>query len=390
MSKKLAVILTSIALTMPFLTKAQTPTNSFRVVNAAVPFLTISPDSRGAALGDAGVASAPDANAIYWNTAKLAYIDKSIGGGLSLVPWLGALGIKDMYLVNGSFFKKVGKSQAVTANLNYFSQGLIQFTTNTGASAGDFQSREFAITAGYATKLAQDFSMGLNIKYINSNLIGDQVVNNQASKPGSTVAGDISFFYKKDRPTANIERGVSTSYGLVFQNIGGKINYGRDFEYFIPANLKIGTNINIRPDLHNSFNILLDFNKLLVPTPTATGSIPDIGAMNAIFKSFNDAPDGFKEEMREVMTSFGVEYNYDNILAIRGGYFFEAQSKGGRKYVTGGLGLRLMDSFSFDAAYLIPTASGSPLANTWRISLLFDLKNKNLAAVEDDVQMIER
>lgn len=389
MSKKLAVILTSIALTMPFLTKAQTPTNNFRVVNAAVPFLTISPDSRGAALGDAGVASAPDANAIYWNTAKLAYIDKSIGGSFSYAPWLRDL-TNDMGLLNASFFKKLGKSQAITANLNYFNQGLIQFTTNTGASAGDFQSREFAITAGYATKLAQDFSMGLNIKYINSNLIGTQVVNNQASKPGSTVAGDISFFYKKDRPTANVERGVSPSFGLVFQNIGGKINYGRDFEYFIPADLKIGTNINIRPDLHNSFNILVDFNKLLVPTPTADGKIPDIGSMNAIFSSFNDAPDGFKEEMREVMTSFGLEYNYDNLLAIRGGYFFEAQSKGGRKYVTTGLGLRLRDSYSLDLAYLIPTASGSPLANTWRISLLFDLKNKKLAAVEDDVEMIEK
>jgi Type IX secretion system protein PorV len=389
MSKKLAVILTSIALTMPFLTKAQTPTNSFRVVNAAVPFLTISPDSRGAALGDAGVASAPDANAIYWNTAKLAYIDKSIGGSFSYAPWLRDL-TNDMGLLNASFFKKVGKSQALTANLNYFNQGLIQFTTNTGASAGDFQSREFAITVGYATKLAQDFSMGVNMKYINSNLIGTQVVNNQASKPGSTVAGDISFFYKKDRPTANVERGVSPSFGLVFQNIGGKINYGRDFEYFIPANLKIGTNINIRPDLHNSFNILVDFNKLLVPTPTADGKIPDIGSMNAIFSSFNDAPDGFKEEMREVMTSFGLEYNYDNLLAIRGGYFFEAQSKGGRKYVTTGLGLRLRDSYSLDLAYLIPTASGSPLANTWRISLLFDLKNKKLAAVEDDVEMIEK
>jgi hypothetical protein len=302
-------------------------------------------------------------------------MDKEQGASLSYAPWLRNL-TGDMGLINVTYFKKVNKTQALTVGINYFNQGLIQFTTNTGASAGDFQSREFAITGGYTTKLMQDLSMGVNIKYINSNLIGNQVVNGQASKPGSSVAGDISFFYKKDRPTQQFNRGVSASYGLVFQNVGGKINYGSNMTYYLPANMKLGTAITIRSDMHNAFNLLFDVNKLMVPTPQLDGTIPDLGAIEGVFRSFSDAPDGFSEELREYNISAGVEYLYENLLALRGGYFFEPNSKGGRRYFTTGLGFRLKENYGLDLAYLIPTTTGSPLANTWRLSFIFDIKGK--------------
>lgn len=386
MNKKSVVLVVCTLFFLPDLVSGQSSriTNNYRVVNAAVPFLSISPDSRAAAMGDAGVASSPDANSIYWNTAKLAFMDNETGGSLSYAPWLRNL-TGDMGLVNATYFKKLNKTQALTFGVNYFNQGMIQFTTNTGASAGDFQSREFALTAGYTTKLMQDLSMGLNIKYINSNLIGNQVINNQASKPGNTVASDISFYYKKDRPNQKFERGTDVAYGLVFQNVGGKINYGTNFQYFIPANMKLGTAINIRPDVHNAFTILLDFNKLLVPTPQADGTIPDVGAIQGIFTSFSDAPDGFSEELREINISGGIEYMYENLLALRAGYFFEPASKGNRKYVTTGLGFKLRDMYGIDLAYLVPTgAAGSPLANTWRLSFNFDLKGRRAAVAPSD------
>lgn len=388
MNKKIVVLLACNLFLASQVVRAQAISNDYRVVNAAVPFMTFSPDSRHAALGDAGVASSPDANAIYWNTAKLAFIEKEQGASLSYAPWLRNL-TGDMGLINANYYKKVNKTQALTVGINYFNQGLIQFTTNTGASAGDFQSRELAITGGYTTKLTQDFAMGINIKYINSNLIGNQVVNGQASKPGSSVAGDISFFYKKDRPTQQVERGISTSYGLVFQNVGGKINYGTDMTYFLPANMKLGTNINIRPDAHNAFNLLFDVNKLMVPTPQKDGTIPDLGAIEAVFKSFGDAPDGFSEELREYNISAGVEYLYENLLALRGGYFFEANSKGGRRYFTTGLGFRLKENYGLDLAYLIPTTQASPLANTWRLSFIFDIKGKLDRSPGEDVSTEE-
>lgn len=384
MNKRIVAFFASTMLTLPFFVQAQAITKNYRVVNSAVPFLTISPDSRAAAMGDAGVASSPDANSIYWNTAKLAYIDKSNGFSLSYAPWLRDL-TNDMGLINATYFAKVNKNSALSVNLNYFNQGLIQFTSNTGASQGDFQSREFAITGGYGMKLAQDFSMGINVKYIRSMLLDQGKFENY--NPGSTVASDIGFYYRKDRPTQSQERGVKASYGLVFQNVGGKINYGRGLTYFIPANLKIGTGIEIHPDFHNTFTILLDANKLMVPTPQADGTIPDVGAMQGIFTSFGDAPDGMREELREVMLSGGFEYRYENLFALRGGYFYEANTKGGRRYYTAGVGLKIKDSYGLDLAYLIPTTSGSPLANTWRFTFIFDIKNKNLRAPENDISI---
>jgi hypothetical protein len=349
--------------------------NSYRLVSSAVPFLTISPDSRAAAMGDAGAASSPDANSIYWNTSKLAFADQDAAINFSYAPWLRDL-VGDMGLINASGYKKVGEGKALTFGFTYFDQGEIQFTTNTGQNIGEpFNSREFAMAAGYAMKLGQDFSAGINLKFINSNLTGNQVVNNQASKPAKTAAADLSFYYHKDRPSEDVKK-TDFAFGLNLSNIGGKVNYGLDKEYFLPMNIKLGTAFTLTPDLQNKFNFLLDFNKLLVPTPQIDGSLPSYSTMQAVFKSFGDAPDGFGEEMREITTSLGVEYIYENLLAVRAGYFFEPISKGGRKYVTLGAGVKLKEQYGLDLAYLIPTTSDNPLANTWRISLNLNLPQK--------------
>ncbi|MFT5883699.1 MAG: hypothetical protein ACI9IP_000140 [Arcticibacterium sp.] len=364
---------------LPLLTIGQnTPIESNRLVSSAVPFLTISPDSRSAALGDAGVASTPDANSIYWNTAKLAFSESNAGVNASYAPWLRDL-VGDMGLINISGFKHIGEGKAITAGLTYFDQGEIQFTTNTGQNIGDpFNSKEFALAVGYAMKLGQDFSAGLNLKFINSNLTGSQVINNQASKPAKTAAADLSLYYHKDRPTDELKK-TDFAFGLNLSNVGGKVNYGLDKEYFLPMNLKIGTQFTLTPDAQNRFNFLLDFNKLLVPTPQSDGSIPEYGTVESIFKSFGDAPDGVGEEMREITSSLGAEYIYDNLLAVRAGYFFEPVQKGGRKYVTLGAGVKLKELYGIDLAYLIPTNAGNPLANTWRISLNFGLPTREVS-----------
>lgn len=362
----------------PSILFGQALTNDYRIVSSAVPFLTISPDSRAAAMGDAGVASSPDVNSVYWNTAKLAFIEESAGANFSYAPWLRDL-VGDMGLLNLSGYKNLGEGKAITGGFTYFNQGLIEFTTNTGADAGSFQSREFALALGYAMKLGQDFSAGINLKYINSNLIGSQAINNQTSKPARSAAADLSFYYHKDRPTDELKK-TDIAFGVTLSNIGGKVNYGYEKEYFLPMNLKIGTCFTLTPDAQNKFNFLVDFNKLLVPTPQEDGALPEYGTLEAIFKSFGDAPGGFQEEMREITSSIGAEYIYENLLAVRAGYFFEPVSKGGRKYVTVGAGLKLKEQYGLDLAYLIPTTSGNPLANTWRLTLNINLPQKAITS----------
>ena len=382
MKRKLVAALASVALINSLTSQAQVT----RTLSPSVPFLTISPDSRAAAMGDAGVASSPDANSIYWNTAKLAFIDKNLGTTVSYTPWLRDL-VDDMGLLNAGGFMKIDKNSAFGASMTYFNQGEIQFTTATGQPNGTFQSRDLNITAGYSRKIGRDFSTGINIKYIHSNLIGAQVVNGIASKPANNVAGDLSFFYTNEKPSAkNKDRGTRYSAGAVISNIGGKINYGRG-AFYIPTNLKVGGAINFKIDAHNQFNFLLDANKLLIPTPPlrdnngaiVKGRDPETtGVIAGIFGSFSDAPDGFKEELREVTLSTGIEYWYNNFFALRGGYFMESNAKGGNKYVTTGLGFKI-SNYNLDLAYLVPTSQGSPLSNTWRITLIFDLDAKKVS-----------
>lgn len=366
---------------------AQSQPKNYTVVTTAVPFLSLTPDSKAAAMGDAGVASSPDANALYWNTAKLAYAENKFGSSFSYAPWLRDI-VQDMGIMTANAYYKVSDKQAIGAGITYFDQGDIQFTNAFGANLDKFHSKEYAITVGISQKLSSDFSMGLNMKFINSNLVGNTIINGQAGKPGRTGAIDLGFYYNKTRPTdGNSDKPKKTDfdYGVVIQNIGGKVNYGFG-QYFIPANLKIGTKISHRPDELNTFTFLLDFNKLLVPTPKENTPITDKSIFSTMFTSWTDAPNGVKEELSEVMTSIGAEYSYADLISLRTGYFYESPDKGGRQYFTTGFGITLKDIYKLDMAYLIPTNSGNPLANTWRISLNIGLSSKKAAETGRDIE----
>lgn len=362
---------------------AQTKTKDYQVVTTAVPFLILTPDSKSAAMGDAGVASTPDANAMYWNTSKLAFTENKYGVSFSYAPWLRDI-VQDMGLMSANGYYKVSDKQTIGASVTYFDQGDIQFTNIYGDFLEQFHSKEFSLALGIAQKLNSDFSMGLNLKFINSNLVGNTVVNGQAGKPGRTGAIDVGFYYNKNRPTdknADKPKKLDVDYGVVLQNLGGKVNYGFG-EYFIPANLKLGTKISHKPDDLNTFTFLLDINKLLVPTPVANTPPSEKSIFSTMFSSWTDAPGGFSEEIQEVMGSVGAEYSYADLIALRTGYFYEATNKGGRQYFTTGFGITLKDIYKLDMAYLIPTKAGNPLANTWRISLNIGIPTKNLKSRE--------
>ncbi|MCA0366000.1 MAG: type IX secretion system outer membrane channel protein PorV [Bacteroidetes bacterium] len=363
-------------LCFPAFVQAQAITKDYTVVTTAVPFMTLSPDSKAASMGDAGVASAPDANSVFWNTAKLAFTENKMGASFSYAPWLRDI-VGDMGLMSLQGYYRLNSKQSFGYGVTYFNQGLIEFTTANAEPAGNFQSREFNITAGFSQKLNASLSTGLNMKFINSNLVGTLVTGNQAGKPGRTAAFDFGIYYNKTRPTdktGDNPKKVDMDFGVVVQNIGGKVNYGFS-QYFIPANLKLGTKITLKPDDLNAFNFLVDFNKLLVPTPKPEDNISDITVFKSIFSSFADAPGGFEEELKEVMASLGAEYTYSDLIALRAGYFHESKYKGSRQYFTAGFGLSLKEIYRIDLAYLIPTTSGNPLANSWRISLNVKLPN---------------
>lgn len=343
-------------------------------ITTAVPFLAISPDARHAALGDAGVATSADANAAYWNAAKLVFIDKKFGGSGSYTPWLGKI-INDMSVFYGSYFYKLNREQAVAVGMKYFDLGEINFTDNQANSLGDFNPREFAFDATYSRMLSEELSVGLAGRYIYSNLTG--AFSGIDAKPGNSVAADIGVYYRKELKSS---KPSTLSLGATITNIGAKISYtDLDNRDFIPTNLRLGSAFTTQVDPMNSFTFTLDFNKLLVPTPPlrdannniVKGKDPDRSLLSGMFGSFNDAPNGAKEEFQEIMTSAGVEYWYNETFAARVGYFNEAKNKGNRKYMTLGLGFR-KNIFGIDVAYLVPTNKREhPLAETIRFTLLF-------------------
>ena len=369
------------ALTVCFATVAYGQTlvsgqlNSGRIPTPTMLFLNVAPDARSAAMGDAGVAISSDVNAIYWNPAKLASADKDLGFAISYTPWLRNL-VNDMALYNIAGYKKTAKDQAFGFSINYFDQGLFQATLANGTSAGNFNSKEYALSLTHARKLSNTLSLGINLKYINSNLLGNYQGTSGtgvAMKPAQTVAADIALYWN-----TNSEKNWKYTYGLVLSNISGKVSYGGAEKNFIPTNLRAGVAAVKEIDDKNKLTLTLDFNKLMVPTPQSidangnkVGTDPTTtSAIGGIFGSLFDAPDGFGEELKEVTASLGAEYLYNNTFAIRGGYFNESSMKGDRKYFTMGVGFKLDQKYGFDFAYLVPTGSSSPLANTLRISLL--------------------
>ncbi|MEP7168287.1 MAG: type IX secretion system outer membrane channel protein PorV [Bacteroidota bacterium] len=350
-------------------------------ITTAVPFLMISPDARAGGMGDAGAASSPDASSIHWNGAKLAFMEKNMGFEVSYTPWLRQL-VSDINLSYVTGYKKLNNGQSIGASLRYFSLGKIGFTDNADNSIGDFSPHEYAVDLAYARKLSDNFSGGVTLRYIHSNLTGGVTVESNTSKSGNTVAADISGYYQKEIHPGKKE--ASLGIGFAINNLGAKISYTQTGEKdFIPSNLRIGPSLKIKLNEYNDLTFLFDVNKLLVPTPPKyttdsasgeqiiLGKSSDVSVSKGFFQSFCDAPGGLSEEIKEFNLCGGLEYWYDKQFAFRAGYFFESASKGNRKYFTLGAGIKY-STFGLDFAYLVPTQQHNPLENTLRFSLSFN------------------
>ncbi len=347
-------------------------------VVSAVPFLRINPDARGGAMGDAGVALSPDANALHYNASRLAFSEEDLALSATYTPWLQALGLNDVYLAYLGGFKKLDANQAVGASLRYFSLGDIQYTDENNTQLGVGKPNEFEVALAYTRRLTQNFGLSITAKYINSNLASGQQSGGQIIEVGQAFAADLGFNFRSEPigPSGNI-----LSVGAAITNIGNKITYTQDtIRDFLPANLGIGAAYTFNLDQYNQITVTAETNKLLVPTPCDGSSkckrtqqqINDLSPITGILGSFNDAPDGFGEELREFTFSVGAEYWYAQQFAVRAGYFHEDQTKGGRRYITTGLGLKY-NIFGINLSYLVPTGNQrNPLDNTLRFSLLFD------------------
>lgn len=363
------------------------------VITTAAPFLMISPDSRAAAMGDLGVATSADANSIHWNPSKLAFIDGDAGIALSAAPWLRNL-VPDIWFYYLSGYKRLDKRSTVAASLRYFTLGEIQFTDINGNSNGNYEPKEFSLDGAYARQLSDQLSLGISLRFIFSDLARGQVgISGSEIKAGIAGAGDISATYKGETKIGDND--FDFTIGGNISNMGNKITYTTEANRdFIPVNLRVGTFWKTEIDEYNEIGFGVDFNKLLVPTPQYTYQLDtngnrvtdadgyeiitgreidqDVTLINGIFSSFGDAPGGFQEELKEINYSIGIEYWYAKQFALRAGYFNEADTKGARKYVTFGAGLKYK-VLQIDAAYLQPIARRHPLQNTIRFSLLFDI-----------------
>ena len=357
-------------------------TGGLNTITTAVPFLMITPDSRSGSMGDVGAATSPDASSISTNPAKYSFIEDDLGFSISYVPWLRAL-VPDINLSYISGYKKLNQNDAIAFELRYFSLGDITFTDILGNTLGQFNPNELALGGSYSRKLSDLFSLSLATRYIYSNLTGGQMAGDIQTNAGKSFAADVAGYYTNK--IRFLKKDSDLSFGFNISNIGNKISYTNVGERdFIPINLKLGSSININFDDYNSMSYSFDINKLLVPTPPLynseneiiAGKDPNVSVVSGIFQSFSDAPDGFSEELREINLSFGTEYWYAQQFALRGGYFYEHDTKGGRKFFTFGAGVKY-NVFALDFSYLINasrTINGTnPLANTMRFTMIFDI-----------------
>lgn len=368
-------------------------TVQINAITTAVPFLTIAPDSRSGALGDAGVALSPDGNSLHWNPAKMAFMEDDVEFTMSYAPWLREL-VDDMNLAYVSGVRKISPRQAFGGALRYFSLGNITFTDESGTTIRDFKPAEFSLDAGFSQRFTDRFGGGVTGRFINSNLTGGTNVLGANSKPGRSVAVDVGLFYTNPRAELAGKKGVF-NLGMNISNIGAKMSYTESADRdFIPANLRLGTAYELFVDEYNSLTFTVDANKLLVPTPPivdqesnseiVSGYDNNVGVATALVQSFYDAPgvvdfndDGtytiqpgsiLREELREYNLGGGVEYNYNDVFAFRTGFFNEHYSKGNRQFITLGAGIKYT-VFTVDLSYLISTRLQNPLANTLRFTL---------------------
>ena len=367
--------------------------NQSNIIMTAASFLTIAPDSRAGALGDAGAATTPDTYSQHWNPAKYLFHESRQELGLCYTPWLRKF-VDDMSISYLAGFTKIRNNQAVGYSMTYFNLGDMAFTDYNGTVVKNYTPKEFAFDVSYSLKLGDNLSGAIAMRYIYSNLTGGlSVSGSEETHAGHSVAGDIAVYYHK--PLEIGERTSTLGLGMNISNIGTKMSYSANNDNFIPTNLKLGASYKFDFDDFNSVMFTFDGNKLLVPTPPIydndkkvilKGKDPDVSVPTGIFQSFGDAPGGFEEELKEISYSFGAEYMYSNTLSGRVGYFSEHKDKGGRKYITVGVGLTLR-AFTFDMAYLVTTTSSNPLQNTIKFSLAvnFDkLRNNNYSKMPVD------
>lgn len=354
--------------------------NMFNPVRTSVTSLSIAPDARAGAMGDVGVATEADANSQYWNPAKYPFNIARAGVSVSYTPWLRKL-LNDINLANMAGFYRIGDYSAVSASLRFFSLGEVFLSDMEDMTINPY---EFAVDAGYSRMLSERFSMAVNMRFIFSDIRYDYTAE---SKAGKAFAADIALYRLGYFMMGNRE--CSFGWGLNINNIGSKIAYGGDDNAeFIPTNLRLGMNMTVPFNEYNKFSVAVDANKLLVPTfpkqDTENGETEsdytdrvqkeyyDVSPIAGIFKSFHDAPNGFKEEMQEIQWSVGCEYTYNDRFMLRGGYHHESANKGNRKYFTVGAGFH-MSVFTVDAAYVFSTSQTNPLDQTMRFTLGFDL-----------------
>lgn len=363
---------------------AQDKLDMFNPVNTSVTSQMIAPDARAAGMGDVGVATDPDVNSQYWNPAKYPFCISRAGVSLNYTPWLRQL-VSDMDLAYLSGYYRIGDYSAVSASLRYFSLGevMTEYNGETGESSGmTINPYEMSFDVAYSLMLSEKFSLAAAVRWIYSDLTYDYTDDTSL---GSAFAADIACYYND---YINIgARECQLGIGLNISNIGSKITFGGDDNSeFIPTNMRLGLALMVPIDEFNRFTIAADANKLLVPTypkqeegestedyqQRVQKEYYDVSSISGIFKSFGDAPGGFKEELQEINWSVGAEYVYNDKFTLRAGYHHESENKGNRKYFTVGAGFR-MSAFSLDCGYVIATAKSNPLDQTLRFTLGFDM-----------------
>lgn len=390
MNLKQLYIALMMLLAVPVLVYADSASkNDFNPVTTGVTSLSIAPDARGAAMGDIGAATDPDINSQYWNPSKYAFAYSQGAIGLSYTPWLRKL-VNDIFLGSLAGYWKIGSqdNQAISASLRYFSLGEVNTSTSGGGTGQSLNPYEMAFDLGYSRKLSEKFSMGVTFRYIFSDLgFSDSYAGDQ-SKGASAFAADISGYFTTYPIIGRNE--CQWSWGWNISNIGTKVSYNNgENPAFLPTNLRLGTTFTFPLADYHNLSLSLDFNKLLVPTrpresdydDTPEGQVEYLNALEdwqnmspitGIFKSFSDAPGGFKEELREINYSIGAEYSYNQQFFLRAGYYHESQFKGNRQYFGIGAGFSL-NVVRLDASYMMATAQTSPLDQTLRFTLTFDM-----------------
>ena len=357
-------------------------TQERRVITTAVPFLMIASDARAAGIGEQGVATSMDNFSQHWNPSKYVFSESSSGIAFSYTPYLSKL-VNDIFLANISYYKKINERSAWSASLKYFSLGDIDILQNPLDIPIIENPNEFTIDAAYSLKLNENFALSVGGRFLLSD-VKLQTLDSE-TEAASSVAVDISGFFESDITSYRNYDGILRA-GFNISNIGPKMKYSKlnnGTESFLPTNLRFGTGFEFIFDSNNSFTISVELNKLLVPSPSeevfnVDGDLvayrqPDVGFLQGIFNSFNDAPDGFSEELKELTYSLGLEYSFNKSFFLRSGYFSEHELKGSRKFITIGTVFNTDRNLNIDLSYLISTSDViSPLENTLRLSLGFN------------------